>query len=131
MPSREAPCYRCGGWTYSEFGDRWCLLCGEHIKPPDFKPLPFVIFNDDRIGDDEWFIDDNGDIIDHIDQKIEALIETSPHATYNVSYVAKAVHCSNYEARMTLDRLVRIGELEVFTYGPQSRWTAYRKAQHA
>lgn len=76
---------------------------------------------------DQWYIDEHGDIIDVIDQKIEEYIEARPDSNYNVSYVAKAVHCSNSEARMTLERLVRIGVLERYYYGPMDRWVGYRK----
>lgn len=132
-------CPRCGGFIYADDprkippytdtwkSDVWCLICGEWIPPPGFKPLPYVVHQEDRIDENSWYIDGNGDIIDGIDRKIEELIEAHPERSFNVSYVAKAVHCSNSEARMTLDRLTRHGEMELYRYGPQDRWLAYRR----
>ncbi len=131
MP-KSIHCYHCGGWCYSEDpynlkADIWCLMCARWQVPATFKPLPYVSRTEDKFDDSEWYIDENGDIIDIIDQKIEGLIGKNPDNSFNVSYVAKAVHCSNSEARMTLDRLVRIGQLALYTYGPMDRWVAYRK----
>lgn len=133
--SKSIHCFYCGGWCYADDPynpktDIWCLLCARWQTPKDFKPLPYVVQSDASFSDTDWYIDEHGDIIDIIDQKIEELIERAPYKTYNVSYVAKAVHCSNSEARMTLERLVRIGALERYIYGPQDRWVGYRKATH-
>jgi hypothetical protein len=125
-------CPRCGGFTYADDPynpktDIWCLNCGGWILPPNFKPLPLVNHIEDKLDADQWYIDDHGDIIDIIDLNIEDLVFKNPDQPFNVSYVAKAVHCSNSEARMTLDRLVRVGDMEIFRYGPQDRWLAYRR----
>lgn len=130
--AKSIRCNRCGGWCYSDDpynpkADIWCLMCGDWQRPAGFKPLPFVSRNDDTYDDSDWHIDEHGDIVDVIDRRIEGLIAGAPDASYNVSYVAKEVHCSNSEARMTLDRLARNGELELYVYGPMDRWSAYRR----
>lgn len=132
--SMQSRCNRCGGNIYKEDptnpkSDVWCLLCGEWIAPPGYKPLPFVVMAEENFSANEWHIDEHGDIVDIIDEKIEALIELDKVLT--VSAVAKTVHCSNSEARITLERLVRNGTLRRFTYGPQDRWTAYELTEEA
>lgn len=123
-------CPRCKGWIYTDLInpkkiERWCLMCGEWIAPIDFKPLPYVAREDETFKDaNDWYIDEHGDIIDIIDRKIEEYIRTVH--TFTVSAVAKKINCAISEARMTLDRLIRNGSIEKFTYGPQDRWTGYR-----
>jgi hypothetical protein len=124
----QSRCSRCRGNLYKEDptnpkSDVWCLMCGAWIPPPGFTPLPYVVMSEDNYSYSEWKIDKHGDIVDIIDEKIEALIQ--PESILTVTQVAKTVHCSNSEARITLERLVRNGTLIRFTYGPQERWTAY------
>lgn len=126
-------CPRCRGWIYAEDPynkrtDWWCLMCGEWIAPKDFKPLPYVARFEDTPSDSDWYIDEHGDIIDVIDRKIESYIKENNFFT--VSAVSKKVQCSNSEARMTLDRLVRNGVLHEYRYGPMNRWTGYKKVSN-
>lgn len=121
-------CHRCGGNLYSDDPTDpksliWCLQCGEWIAPPGFKPMPYIAMPEESYVPAEWTVDEHGDFIDIIDLKIEALVQ--PDVPLTVSAVAKAVHCSNSEARFTLERLVRNGTLMKYTYGPQNRWIAY------
>lgn len=126
-------CTRCKGSLYREDptnpkSDVWCFNCGEWIPPPGFTPLPYVVMNEDNYSYSTWHIDKHGDIVDIIDEKIENLIK--PDSILTVTQVAKTVHCSNSEARVTLERLVRNGTLIRFTYGPMDRWTAYIKTEN-
>ena len=131
MASTQKPvCTRCNGWTYpddptNKKTDWSCLMCGESIYPPNFKPLPYVARFEDTPADSDWYIDEHGDIIDIIDRKIEEYI--AENDMFTVSSVSKKVQCSNSEARMTLERLVRNGRLREYTYGPMDRWTGYTK----
>jgi hypothetical protein len=100
-------------------------MCGEPIYPPDFKPLPYTARTDDDAPKMDWEIDEYGYIVDEIDKKVEKLVDEGSFLT--VSHVAKKLHCSNGDARMSLERLVRIGTAEKNEYGPQNRWVAYRK----
>lgn len=102
-------------------------MCGEHILPEDFKPLPFVSRHDDPDKYDSWAIDEHGDIIDIIDRKIESYINEHPYQRYLVSDIARIASCSNGDARMTLERLTKNGVLQRFPHGPQGRWLAYRR----
>lgn len=124
-------CPRCTGWIYADDpfnrkSDIWCLMCGEWVNRP--TPLPFIGRNTESFHEDAWYIDEHGDIIDIIDQKIENLVKDN--VSLNVSAVAKRVGCSNADARMTLERLVRNKVLIKYTYGPQDRWIGYRKAPY-
>lgn len=126
------PCPRCGGWVYTDDPakkkpESWCLMCGEDIKPPDFKPLPFVARNDDPLPDSSWFINDEGEIIDIIDIKVEEFAKENNFFT--VSAVSKKVQCSNNEARYSLQRLVKNGTLLEYRYGPQNRWVGYKRSE--
>lgn len=128
--AKRKACPRCGGWIYTDppytkKADRWCLMCGEPIYPPDFKPLPYSARVDDSSPPVDWQIDEYGNIVDEIDKKVEKLVDEGSFLT--VSHVAKKLHCSNGDARISLERLVRIGTAEKTHYGPQNRWVAYRK----
>ncbi len=127
---RVRRCHRCGGQLYSDDpynprSDIWCLLCCEPIYPDGFKPLPYVAKLEDD-SSNAWYIDEHGDILDIIDKRIEEFVAHGRPVT--VSAVAKAVHCSNYEARHTLERLKDRGRMNKFTYGPQNRWIGYQLA---
>lgn len=127
---RGVRCPRCKGKCYREDptnpkSDVWCLLCGEWICPPGFEPKPYLVRLEDSVNGHNWKIDEHGDIIDFIDLKIEALVDEGNPLT--VSHVAKKVHCSNGDARMTLERLTRIGKVRRFNYGPMDRWVAYQQ----
>ena len=127
MPKR---CPRCEGQLYSDDpwnpkSEVWCFMCCEAIFNDDFQPLPYVSRLEDSSSKDDWFVDEYGDILDIIDQRIEELLQNGFPVT--VSSVAKAVHCSNFEARHTLDRLTMRGKIQKFTYGPQDRWIGYQK----
>jgi hypothetical protein len=123
-------CPRCGGWVYTDppytaKSDRWCINCCEPIYPKHFKPLPYAVRFDESSPQIDWEIDEYGNIVDEIDKKVEKLVEGGSFLT--VSHVAKKLHCSNGDARISLERLVRIGSAEKFQYGPQNRWVGYRK----
>jgi hypothetical protein len=127
---RNRSCHRCGGWVYidppyTEKAERWCLACGASIYPKDFKPLPFAVRLEDANPTVDWEIDQYGNIVDEIDRKVEKLVEQGSFLT--VSQVAKKLHCSNGDARISLERLVRIGTAEKRQYGPQNRWVGYQK----
>lgn len=134
MPKTRAPvrrCHRCNGQLYSDDAwnqrsDIWCLMCCAWIPPDGYIPVPFASHLDDDATSDEFYIDEHGDILDIIDQRIEEYMMTG--VTVTVSSVAKRVHCSNFEARQTLERLTLRKKLIRFTYGPQDRWIGYRKA---
>lgn len=126
MPKR---CPRCNGQLYSDDpwnpkSDVWCLLCGEWIPPNGYRPLPYVSRLEEDAPSDAWYVDEYGDILDIIDQRIEEYMQHGRAVT--VSAVAKAVHCSNYESRQTLERLTLRGKLRRFAYGPQDRWIGYQ-----
>ena len=107
-------------------------MCGEWQLPPNFKPLPIMSKNEEpSFKDTEWYIDEHGDIIDIIDKRIEKYIADKD--TFTVSAIAKKINCAISEVRMTLERLMRHGQVESYRYGPpeastgQPRWTGYRK----
>jgi predicted transcriptional regulator len=87
--------------------------------------LPYAVRFDESSPQIDWEIDEYGNIVDEIDKKVEKLVEGGSFLT--VSHVAKKLHCSNGDARISLERLVRIGSAEKFQYGPQNRWVGYRK----
>lgn len=127
QPRRCTRCIR--GNLYSEDptnpkADIWCFQCGEWIRPPDFKPLPYAPHLEDGPQNVVWRIDEYGDIVDELDEKIEAMLEDRNVVT--VSGVAKKFHCSNSAARMSLERLVRINKIDTIEYGPQKRWLGYQ-----
>lgn len=122
-------CSNCGGWTYvdppfTEKADRWCLMCGEWQKPNGFKPLPYLAHLDTSTRSD-WAIDKYGNIVDVIDTKIATLVDQKPVVT--VTSAARFASCSTGEARYSLQKLLKEHKVEFFYYGPQSRWSGYRK----
>lgn len=127
------PCPRCKGWVYKEDpakekSDSWCLMCGGWIQPSNFKPLPYVVRNEEpSFVEQDWYIDAHGDIIDIIDRRIEDFIATKE--SFTVTSIAKKINCSTSEAYMTLQRLVRNGTVEQYVYGPMDRWRGYRHTQ--
>lgn len=131
--TKSIHCYHCGSWCYAddpykENTDVWCLLCARWQAPPDFKPLPFVVRDEEpNFNGQDWYIDSHGDIIDIVDKRIEAFIATKD--TFTVTSIAKKTNCSTSEAYMTLQRLMRNGLVEQYVYGPLNRWRGYRHTQ--
>lgn len=123
-------CSRCiNGQAFPEDPDNpksdiVCLQCGEWQKPPGYKPFPYISRLEDTTYKKTWDVDEDGNIYDEIDRKVEELVAAGE--TLTVSHVARTLHCSNGDARMSLDKMVGAGTAHTIRYGPQDRWIGYR-----
>lgn len=102
-----------------------CLQCGEWQRPKNWHPQPYISRLEDTTYKKTWEVDKEGNIVDEIDLRVEDLLATDD--TFTVSQVARSLHCSNGDARMSLERLLRMNRAETIRYGPQSRWTGYKR----